>query len=76
MRVSDEQIYRDMRGEMPKEDLDKLRRILIAWADALDAVDGNVRVAFFACVKTVEVMGPAYCMLAADFLLAKAKQAR
>ena len=72
----DQRIYADMAGKVPKEELLKVRNVMLAWADALDDMGEttNVRVVFLACVNVIRTMGPAYCRLAAANLMKRAER--
>lgn len=74
--IDDEQVYQDMCGEASAEDIANTQRLLMAWADALDKLDGakDVRTVFLACIQTIETMGPAYCKIAATTLLQRARE--
>jgi hypothetical protein len=78
--VSDEQIYRDMCGEVSTADIAHMNRVLLAWADTLDRLERdsgvrpNLRIVFLACVQTIGTMGPAYCKIAATTLMKKARE--
>ena len=75
MMVDDEQIYRDICGATSQEDLIKVQRVSLAWADALDKLDGanDLRTVFLTCIHAIETMGPAYCKIAAATLMQAAK---
>ena len=77
MMVDDEQVYRDMAGEVSEEDIAKMQRVMLAWAATLDRLDGanDLRTVFLACVNTIGTMGPAYCKLAAFNLMQRAAEA-
>ena len=69
--IDDEQVYREMGGPASPEDIAKMQLLLRAWAIAADELGeaNDLRTVFLACVNTLNVMGPAYCRLAAVTLL-------
>ena len=72
---SDEQIYADMLGEVTREDVVRMKRLMTAWADTMDKMDNrdDIRTVFLACVNTIGTMGPAWCRIAAATLLQRAR---
>lgn len=74
MKHSNEQVYRDMAGPMTNEDLVKIQRVTLAWADAMEKIgNADLRVTLMACVNIIGTMGPAYCHIAASMLLKRSK---
>jgi hypothetical protein len=70
---SDARVFADMAGPVSREDLQKVRRLTEAWANATEkAGDPNLRIVFLACVNTIGTMGPAYCKIASYTLLKRA----
>jgi hypothetical protein len=73
-----ERIYDDMAAKQVSEaDRLKVRNITLAWAKALDKLEPentNVRLVFLTCLNLIEVMGPAYCRMAATHLTRSADQ--
>jgi len=77
MMVSDEKVYEDMCGDVSQEDIDRVKKMLDAWADVAEKLPDDVatlRITFLACVNTIGAMGPAYCEIAAVNLLNKARE--
>lgn len=72
----DERIYRDMVGHLTKEELRLVKKVMLAWADALDKCgeSTNTKIVFATCVNTIGIMGPAYCQIAAATLLKRAAE--
>jgi hypothetical protein len=66
-----------MCGKATQEDLVKVQRVSLAWADALDKLNGanDVRTVFLTCINAIETMGPAYCRIAAATLMQAADEA-
>jgi hypothetical protein len=64
-------------GGLSAEDIAKVQRVSRAWADALNKLDGanDVRTVFYTCINAIEVMGPAYCKIAALNLMRAAQEA-
>ena len=77
MMVNDEQIHWDLYGKTSQEDLVKVQRVSLAWADALDKLEGDndVRTVFLTCINAIKTMGPGYCKIAAINLMRAAKEA-
>lgn len=71
MKVSDEEIFRSMEGEITSEDRERTFALLQAWIKATEQLSGSndIRTVFLACFNTITTMGPGWCRLASINLL-------